>query len=405
MTEDHQPLIGDAVFTDGPGLLIVVEKLPEANTVEVTDALEDAIDDLAPGLAGIDVDTSFFQPARYVEDSHDNLRTAPAHRPRAARRSPSPLLLFDLRAAFVAVAGILVSLAAAVARPRVPRGDPQRHGARRARARAVRHHRRRGDHRRRRTAARARRGAWSAPSSRVRGPLGLRHGHPAARPRADVRAGRRGRRVPAAVRALLRRSRCVASLVVALTVHAGAGVARPPRSAAEARTSPVFGWLRRRLDRRSSRFARGPRTGLVVAALLLLARARRCCPFLERGDSIVPEFKDRDLLIQWSGAPGTSLPEMQRIAARAGNELRALPGVDNVGGHVGRAVLGDQIVGVNSSELWVRIESVGRLREDGRRDRGRRHRLPGHRAVRAHLSRGSASTTSSHARRRRRART
>ena len=36
VVEDHQPLIGDAVFTDGPGLLLVVEKLPEANTLEVT---------------------------------------------------------------------------------------------------------------------------------------------------------------------------------------------------------------------------------------------------------------------------------------------------------------------------------------------------------------------------------
>jgi Cu/Ag efflux pump CusA len=79
-------------------------------------------------------------------------------------------------------------------------------------------------------------------------------------------------------------------------------------------------------------------------------------PYLDRGASVVPEFEDRSLLVQWEGAPGTSLPEMQRIVARAGKEISGLPGVENVGGHAGRAILGDQIVGVNSSELWVTVE-------------------------------------------------
>ena len=33
---DHQPLIGDAVINDGPGLMLIVEKLPWGNTLEVT---------------------------------------------------------------------------------------------------------------------------------------------------------------------------------------------------------------------------------------------------------------------------------------------------------------------------------------------------------------------------------
>ena len=55
--------------------------------------------------------------------------------------------------------------------------------------------------------------------------------------------------------------------------------------------------------------------------------------------------------------PGHRLPEMDRLTARAARELRALPGVTQVGGHVGRAVTADQIVGVNSGELWVTIGS------------------------------------------------
>ncbi|MBX6342204.1 MAG: efflux RND transporter permease subunit, partial [Thermomicrobiaceae bacterium] len=53
VVEDHQPLIGDAVINDGPGLMLVVEKLPWANTLEVTREVERALDELRPGLPGI----------------------------------------------------------------------------------------------------------------------------------------------------------------------------------------------------------------------------------------------------------------------------------------------------------------------------------------------------------------
>ena len=36
MVEDTWPMIGDAVINDGPGLLLIVEKFPWGNTVEVT---------------------------------------------------------------------------------------------------------------------------------------------------------------------------------------------------------------------------------------------------------------------------------------------------------------------------------------------------------------------------------
>jgi Cu/Ag efflux pump CusA len=38
------------------------------------------------------------------------------------------------------------------------------------------------------------------------------------------------------------------------------------------------------------------------------------------------------------------------------NELRGVAGVSNVGAHVGRAVFGDQVVNVNSSEIWISID-------------------------------------------------
>ncbi len=47
---------------------------------------------------------------------------------------------------------------------------------------------------------------------------------------------------------------------------------------------------------------------------------------------------------------------MTRVVALAGHELRSIDGVRNVGGHVGRAVLSDQVVGIGSGELWVSID-------------------------------------------------
>ena len=52
--EDHQPLVGDAVINGGPGLMLIVEKFPWANTLDVTQGVEEALDDMRPGLPGID---------------------------------------------------------------------------------------------------------------------------------------------------------------------------------------------------------------------------------------------------------------------------------------------------------------------------------------------------------------
>ena len=50
VVEDHQPLIGDAVCAGRRQcLLLVVEKFPDANTIEVTEGVEEALDDAAPG--------------------------------------------------------------------------------------------------------------------------------------------------------------------------------------------------------------------------------------------------------------------------------------------------------------------------------------------------------------------
>ena len=77
VVEDHQPLIGDAIC---PGteqcLLLVVEKFPGANTVEVTNGVDAALDAMRPGLGDMQIDSSLYRPASFIESSFERLRWA-----------------------------------------------------------------------------------------------------------------------------------------------------------------------------------------------------------------------------------------------------------------------------------------------------------------------------------------
>ena len=76
LTEGFPPPIGDAVINDGPGLLLIVEKQPWGNTLDVTHKVEAALDALRPGLGGLEIDSSIFRPATFIEMSLANLNRA-----------------------------------------------------------------------------------------------------------------------------------------------------------------------------------------------------------------------------------------------------------------------------------------------------------------------------------------
>ena len=71
-----QGMVGDAVINDGPGLMLIVEKYPWGNTLEVTRAVEAALDEMKPGLPDVEIDTKIFRPAEYIAASIDNLSHA-----------------------------------------------------------------------------------------------------------------------------------------------------------------------------------------------------------------------------------------------------------------------------------------------------------------------------------------
>ena len=64
---------GAAVVNGGPGLMMVVEKFPGANTLQVTRGIDQALAELSPGLRGIHVDSAIFRQATFIETAIHNL--------------------------------------------------------------------------------------------------------------------------------------------------------------------------------------------------------------------------------------------------------------------------------------------------------------------------------------------
>jgi Cu/Ag efflux pump CusA len=146
----------------------------------------------------------------------------------------------------------------------------------------------------------------------------------------------------------------LSSIVVALTVTPALSVFLFRDTALAQQESPIARSLRGLYDTVVSRTVNASRAALVTAGVIVAAGAL-AWPMLSQ--SFLPTFKETNLLVRWKATPGTSRPEMSRIVSRATGELRKLPGIQNVGGHLGRAVLSDEVANVNSGEIWLRIRT------------------------------------------------
>ena len=151
----------------------------------------------------------------------------------------------------------------------------------------------------------------------------------------------------------------LASMLVALTVTPALGLLLLAGAPLERRQPPLARWLEGGYRRALAPVLRTPGRATLAgaAALAVLLLGLAAVPRLDQ--DLAPSFRDTDLLVRLNGTPGTSHPEMTRVTALASRELRAIPGVEDVGAHVGRAVMSDRSVGVNSGELWVSLDAAG----------------------------------------------
>jgi Cu/Ag efflux pump CusA len=125
-----------------------------------------------------------------------------------------------------------------------------------------------------------------------------------------------------------------ASMLVALTVTPVLGLLLS-RAPLERGQPPLARWLQAGYRRALTPVLRTPRRASLAgaAAMVLLLLGLAAVPALDQ--QLAPSFKDTDLLIRLGGTPGASHPEMTRVVAQASRELRAVPGVREVGAHVG----------------------------------------------------------------------
>jgi Cu/Ag efflux pump CusA len=97
------------------------------------------------------------------------------------------------------------------------------------------------------------------------------------------------------------------------------------------------------------------RTAIVFGAFaLVLAGGVIAVPAL--GQTLLPDFKERDFLMHWLATPGTSHPEMVRITTQGSKELRNIEGVRNFGAHIGQASNADEVVGMYFGENWISVD-------------------------------------------------
>jgi CzcA family heavy metal efflux pump len=361
VVENHPLLIGDAVLPGGRGLVLVVEKFPGSTTLDVTHRIETTLQTLSPALDGMEFDTTVFRPASYIEDARSNVTTTLLI---AAALFVFALLglFFQWRAVLISLVAIPAALLTAVlvlhlrgatlnamvlgglALALVILIDDAVADVQNI-VRLIHQHRAEG-----RDGAPVR--AILNACSETRGgamfatlivgltvlPIFLMDGASGALYQ------------PLALSYLLA---LTASMAVALTVTPALAVVFLANAPTQWRASPVTAWLHGAYARALERSISNPRLVFLAAGFVVVG-GLAFIPALSR--SPLPGFKESHVVVQWEGAPGTSQPEMVRIASRASDELRTIPGVRNVNAHVGRAVLGDQVVGINSGQLWVSVD-------------------------------------------------
>jgi CzcA family heavy metal efflux pump len=362
VVEDHQPLIGDANVSGGDGdLLFVVEKLPEANALEVTRGIESTIASMAPGLAGVELDPNVYRPASFIDTAIENLTLA-----LIVGGVLLALVLgaffFRLRTALIALVTIPISLVAAALvlwllgttmNAIILVGliaalafaiDDGVIGVENV-ARRLREHGQKPNGRS--TAAVIFHATLESRGVTTYATLVIAL---ALLPMFFLN-GLAGSFFPDLAGAFL--LALLASMVVAMTVTPALAMLLLPRVSFE-RESPVVGWVHRGYASALAWIVQRPRWAYVAAGAFVVA-ASISLPFMST--SLLPTFKEEQLLIRWDGAPGTSLPEMNRITALASRELRSVEGVTDVGAHVGRAVGSDLSANANTAELWVSIDT------------------------------------------------
>ncbi len=354
----HPPLIGDAVINDGDGILLIVEKQPWGNTLDVTVGVEKVLAEMQPALPGVTIDSTIFRPATFIELSIDHLTEA-LWLGCLLVVVVLALFLGDWRTTLISITAIPLSLAIALLLLRW-RGETINTmilaGLIIALGEVVddaiidvenilRRLRQNPDKPRLKVVLEASLEVRSAvvyasviivlvfvPVFFLPGLAGTFF-------------------KPLALSYILA---ITASLAVALTLT-------PALSLILLKVKP--GAHRDALLSRGVKavyrgilpvFARRPWMALFILALAFTGTG--WVWHTQMKEEFLPNFKERDFLMHWLEKPNTSVEASKRITIAAATDLMKVPGVRNQGAHIGRAEVADEVVGPDFTELWISLD-------------------------------------------------
>ena len=354
------PVIGDAVINTGDGLLLIVEKHPNANTIEVTNNVEAAISELKPALQQLDIDSTIFRPATFIEHAIENLQNALLL---GALMVAFILMIFlrSKRAALISICAIPLSLITAVlvltalnismntmviAGLVIALGEvvddaiiDVENIIRRLKLNEM----------------------LDSPKSKlnviVNASLEVRSAVVYATMIVivvflpvlflDGIAGAFFK--PLALAYLFA---ILASLLVALVVTPALSFMLLNGKPQE-KDIRLTSWLHLKYSWLLSKVLVKPK-GVIIGTVVAFLSTGVGALFI--GSEFLPNFKETDFLMHFLERPGASVEQMKKMTKRASHDLLAIPGVRNFGAHIGRAEVADEVVGPNFTELWISID-------------------------------------------------
>jgi CzcA family heavy metal efflux pump len=363
VVDGSEPKIGDATIMGQPGIMIHISGQYGANTVEVTDAIEEALNELRPAIAsrGIRLYPDLFRPANFINEAIRNIGYALLIGA-ALVGVVLFLFLFNFRVAVISLTAIPLSLCVAVIVLDfwgVSLNTLTLGGLAIAIGEVV------DDaiidaeniFRRLREAARplsaggifriVRDASVEVRSAVVYATFVV------ALVFLPVLAlsGVQGRLfAPLAWSYILA---ILASLVVALTVTPAMCYALLPNALERVHEPGFVVKMKRGYGGLVGKLSRHTIAIVVTAALICLAAAA-AIPFM--GGEFLPELREGHFIVHMNLLPGSSLKETVRVGKIVTGELLKNPSVRLVSQQIGRAELGDDTEGVHSSEIHIDLK-------------------------------------------------
>lgn len=357
-----QPPVGAAAFRNREGVMFVISSQFGSSTLQVTKAVEQALDDLRPALAaeGVQLDAGAFRPADFIQTATHNVKISLAIGA-VLVVVVLTLFLFNLRVAAISCTAIPLSLLAALivleklgftlntmtlgglaiaigevvddavidVENVLRRLRENRHLARPLPVLRVVLN----------ASLEVRSAVVYATFAVVLvfGPI-------------LTMSGLAGRLfAPLGVAYILA---ILASLAVALTVTPALCLVFLGGRHFKAEEPPLVRWLKDRYVRTLHRVESNAKTVMVAAGVCTVLGVA-ALPFF--GGGFIPELQEGHFIIHMSAVPGTSLKQSLALGRRVTAGLLALPPVKSVAQQVGRAEQADDTLGPHESEFNVTL--------------------------------------------------